>query len=486
RIVEVPTVWLDRVGSHVHPVADGKKMAASALALWLHHRVIPLPDPLAEPDPVAASDPDPLAASDPDMTAGRRDRGRGATRRHGTRGTADVAMVTPFPATSGDAPVASGVTSHAARLAAALAAEGMTVEVIAPRLPGEAPRSRAGDVGVSRVYRPGPLAVPLALRAAMRTGAPVVHLQHETFLYGGPSSVPGLGVGLSALRHSGASSVVTLHQVVDPSDVDEEFVSLHRVRAPAPVVRAGLGAVQLAAEALADRVIVHEEAFVGLAPSAAVVPLGIQPRTPLPQAAARASLGLDPDRFVALCFGFLSPYKGLEAALEAAAIAGERLELVLAGGEHPRLAGRDPYAELLRSRFGDVARFTGYVADRDVAAWFSAADAVLVPYPKPFATSGAFADALSYGRPVLCSPAFAACVGAPAETVVPTDPRSLATQLLHLAGQPRALSRVASATERMARERTWERAARAHARIYEEVIDANRGPGGRRRTGPPR
>jgi glycosyltransferase involved in cell wall biosynthesis len=43
RIAEVPTVWCDREGSHVDPVADARRMALSSLRLWLHYRVLPVP-----------------------------------------------------------------------------------------------------------------------------------------------------------------------------------------------------------------------------------------------------------------------------------------------------------------------------------------------------------------------------------------------------------------------------------------------------------
>ncbi len=42
RIVEVPTIWIDREGSRVDAVADTKKMAFSLFRLWLHHRVLPV------------------------------------------------------------------------------------------------------------------------------------------------------------------------------------------------------------------------------------------------------------------------------------------------------------------------------------------------------------------------------------------------------------------------------------------------------------
>ncbi|HUI04461.1 MAG TPA: glycosyltransferase [Acidimicrobiales bacterium] len=44
RIVEVPTVWLDREGSHVKAATDARRMAMSSLRLWLHHRVLPVPE----------------------------------------------------------------------------------------------------------------------------------------------------------------------------------------------------------------------------------------------------------------------------------------------------------------------------------------------------------------------------------------------------------------------------------------------------------
>jgi glycosyltransferase involved in cell wall biosynthesis len=43
RIVEVPTVWLEQPGSHLHAGRDAWRMAASSLSLWLHQRVMPVP-----------------------------------------------------------------------------------------------------------------------------------------------------------------------------------------------------------------------------------------------------------------------------------------------------------------------------------------------------------------------------------------------------------------------------------------------------------
>jgi glycosyltransferase involved in cell wall biosynthesis len=44
QVVEVPTVWVDQPGSRVRAARDGQRMALSALRLWLHSRVLPLPE----------------------------------------------------------------------------------------------------------------------------------------------------------------------------------------------------------------------------------------------------------------------------------------------------------------------------------------------------------------------------------------------------------------------------------------------------------
>ena len=41
-VVEVPTIWIDREGSRVRAGRDSIRMLASALRLWLHHRVLPV------------------------------------------------------------------------------------------------------------------------------------------------------------------------------------------------------------------------------------------------------------------------------------------------------------------------------------------------------------------------------------------------------------------------------------------------------------
>lgn len=61
RVVEVPTIWIDRDGSRVDAAADAKRMAFSLLRLWLHHRVLPIEPPGV---PVARKEGDPERAKE--------------------------------------------------------------------------------------------------------------------------------------------------------------------------------------------------------------------------------------------------------------------------------------------------------------------------------------------------------------------------------------------------------------------------------------
>jgi glycosyltransferase involved in cell wall biosynthesis len=381
----------------------------------------------------------------------------------------DVALVSPYPPLGERHGGFSGVASYSASLAHALSDRGADVTVLAPSLDDEPAVGHDGDVRVERAYSRGAAALPVAARAALATGARAVHVQHELFLYGGPSSVPGLVPALGALRRAGKGPVVTMHHVVDPSTVDSGFTRLHRVNVPAPVARAGLGGVQSAIRKLASAVVVHEPLFAEVVREAHVVPHGIELPPVTDQADARAALGLD-DRLTVLCFGFIAPYKGLEIALAAGKLAGSDVHTVVAGGEHPRLDGDGTgYSSELRRQHVGHATFTGRVPDADVATWFTAADLAVFMYPRPFATSGPLALALAHRTPLLMSEQLGHCAAAPDVLTVPADAHALAARLRAIADDRTQLDPLRAAAGELAEERAWPTVADRHLQLYEEA-----------------
>ncbi len=392
---------------------------------------------------------------------------------------ADVAIVSLYPPPASKHAGRSGVASYTANLAKGLVDAGAAVDVVCPYDPEEEPiREHDGPVYVRRTFRRGATALVDAVAAAKATRAPVVHVQFELFLYGGTLALLGLMPALAALRNAGRRVVVTPHQVVDPSTIDRGFVRTHRVRSPSLLARAGINLVQNAIGRLADAVVVHEPSFKNQITGSAVIRHGVESRQRLDAAKSRQELGLG-SRPVVLCFGFIAPYKGLEAALSAAELS-ERFELVVAGGEHPRLSkgSTQSYAAELQQRWPNTARFTGYVPETDIAKWFSAADLALFPYPKPFASSGALALALSYGTPVVVSEAVARCIEAPELLTVPLEPTELAQELDRVVSDYERMRSIRTACAQLTAGRSWPATARAHLDLYEEVLNAH-GPVGR-------
>jgi hypothetical protein len=103
---------------------------------------------------------------------------------------------------------------------------------------------------------------------------------------------------------------------------------------------------------------------------------------------------------------------------------------------------------------------------------------VLLPYPRPHASSGALALALAHRRPVLASPALARSVGAPPLLAFEDGASGLARRLRDLAASPSARAELTRATERLAAGRSWPEVAARHLELYEEVSCARtaRGP----------
>ncbi|MFC7497525.1 MULTISPECIES: glycosyltransferase [unclassified Nocardioides] len=382
----------------------------------------------------------------------------------------DLTLISPYPRLGSRHDGDSGVASYTANLAHALDAQGLDVCVVAPEIDGERADGYDGRVRVRRAFRSGrPGAVPAALAAARATGAAQVHLQHELFLYSGAAGLPATTAALARAKALGPPTAITMHQVVAPAAVTKDYTAMHRVRVPPVAARTAIDAVQRVLPRLADTVIVHEPSFQRTIPGATVVPHGIEEPAPAaePRDRLRARLGLG-DELVALCFGFLAPYKGLETALEAASLAGPGVRVVVAGGPHPRLAAQgDDYAERLRQRWADVATFTGYVPDADVSDWFRAADVLLLPYPEPHASSGPLALALAHRTPVLLSARLAEVVGADPELAVPPDPAAWADRLRALGAGASAAGRLREHVDGMAVDRTWPGVARRHIELYE-------------------
>lgn len=135
---------------------------------------------------------------------------------------------------------------------------------------------------------------------------------------------------------------------------------------------------------------------------------------PVEKATARAVLGLSAEKVI-LYFGYVRPYKGLDVLFESMKILREhgvnKNVLLLAVGEC--YDDETKYRAYLRDNQldGSVRFISDYVPNDQVATYFSAADAVVLPY-RSATQSGIVQIAYNFGKPVI-----ATNVGGLAETV---------------------------------------------------------------------
>ncbi|MEO5618976.1 MAG: glycosyltransferase, partial [Candidatus Eisenbacteria bacterium] len=131
---------------------------------------------------------------------------------------------------------------------------------------------------------------------------------------------------------------------------------------------------------------------------------------------ARAALGIAPETEVALFFGYVRHYKGLDVLLDAwpRVRARRPVELVVAGEFYEDAA---PYRVQVAAAGGPpaVRLLDRYLPDAEVETVFRAADVVVLPY-RSATQSGVTHVAYALGLPVITTD-----VGGLAETVTPGD-----------------------------------------------------------------
>ncbi len=215
----------------------------------------------------------------------------------------------------------------------------------------------------------------------------------------------------------------------------------------------------------------------------AVIPHGeygfFERHEPADRQEARRRLGLGREDEVALFFGYVREYKGLDVLLEAwPAVAETRpaARLVVAGD--PVRLGPERRAELERraERLGAVHRF-GYVPFADVGRYFAAADVLAMPY-RHVSQSGVLYLALALGVPVVATRVGALPEmlrhGDSALLVPPESPGELARALIRALGDPGRRERLARGGRRIAREHSWPAIAEQTERAFARLVSRHR------------
>lgn len=324
------------------------------------------------------------------------------------------------PATVGIASYAKN-TLRALQAAAKEAREPLSITVLAEQLTGQ--RSiRASDEGVivGRLWqRDNAHSFVLLILAALRHPAKDVLIECEVAMFGRPITAILFPLLAGALRLAGKHVTIVCHQVIRDVNELSGHINIEPATAKTDFLNVLVRLFYSSLQCTAHRIVVFEDVLKQyLSPQAdneriVVIPHGIEPmRTRISKRRARKQLGLS-RTFTILVFGFLAWYKGTDWIAHAVAgLKGKqasRIRLILAGGPNPNHAEKPYYrrfltriAEIQKAAHGRIS-VVGFVPEKDIPLYFTAADVVVFPYRTLMSASGPMALAYTFGKPTLIS-----------------------------------------------------------------------------------
>jgi len=378
----------------------------------------------------------------------------------------------------------SALNWYSRRLAHELASAAVSVSIVGPRATnGGVQMWNDGGIPVYPSFvRGSSRAIGQALVRIQELGAPIVHVQHELFAYGGLLNAILLPFALAYLRIRGYKIVTTIHGIMPLSEVSDEFVRANRMPGNAAVTRIVWRTLIRAVARCSDRIHVHETFLRDLLVKeydtktpVTVIPLGVETVSKAPERGeARRRFGLPAEAEVALFFGYLAAYKGIEyllAELQRMLQRRPALHLVIAGSIPERLRGSlDPETVLTRLPVErDRVHFLGFVPDAAIPNLFAAADVLVLPYTIAMSSSGPLALAIGYGLPVLLSAAFQRSFPH-APTFFKLEPGALAESLDAFFDNEDGLrSRSCAFLSELRERRAWPNVVKALREVYETL-----------------
>lgn len=348
-------------------------------------------------------------------------------------------------------PHVGGVETFAETLAGELSRRGHAVTVLCCRT-DDAPLREDGEYLVVRLPAstwperrlgvPYPLPAPRALASALRRELrqhDVVHVQDVLY----PTSLAAILCG----RRAGVPVLVTQHVGFVPQ-ASRLLDALQRAAQAAvgPVARAATRVVAYNAEVAA-----WAERRWSLT-RVAVLPVGVP--KPVTDGPARADLGLDPDRFVAVFVGRDVPKKGLDVFLDAA----------------------DPAYDLVavtdRPGRGESARLLPFMPRDALSRLLASVDAFVLP-SEAEGVPLALQEAMAHGLPVVATydQGYAHVFSPTDIAAVERDPVSVRAALRRLAAEPAERARLAGRSRAVAASSfSLEAFADAYERLYAELL----------------
>ncbi len=326
-------------------------------------------------------------------------------------------------------------------------------------------------------------------KALLKNKTDLVHIQYETYLYGGLASALVFPLLLALIRLQGMPVIVTMHGVVPLSKVNKFFLKENQIPNSTLLMRLGLTSLVKIIVSLSTAIIVHEKNLKAVlineyncpACKINVIHHGIEKsNVSITSSDAKKKLGVRSKKVI-LFFGYITGYKNLGLLIDSAKFLKiENWIMIIAGGVHPRLKDDESYLTCLsnlRKRASKIAQqnilFTGFVPEDKIPSYFLAADLVVFPYSICMSSSGPMSLAASYGKPFLVADSFREIIDYDDITFI-NEPKNLAEKIDCFFTNPKFRLESIRWVNKFKMNRSWAKVAEKTFLLYMNLIETSK------------
>ncbi|GAH25047.1 unnamed protein product, partial [marine sediment metagenome] len=238
----------------------------------------------------------------------------------------------------------------------------------------------------------------------------VIQLNFEVGVFGGFLSNLLIPVMMLLLRLMGKRVVTVVHAVTPKKFFEGSNIEFLPDNYPhhAGIMKFGMSCAYRLINMFSNKLVVHSEIFRDWygeyvkTDKIVIIPHGVMEGTYVD---GRESLHKEDDELIVLCFGVISPRKGLDTLISAfSMVEDNNVKLIIAGKEMPYFA---EYLERLKKMVIDLDEdricFEGEVSDLYAHQLYELADIVVLPYKVSVSASGALAFAMQHANATILS-----------------------------------------------------------------------------------
>jgi len=243
-----------------------------------------------------------------------------------------------------------------------------------------------------------------------------VYIHSEFHIQGGIKNMALLLPFLALIRLAGKNLTFFAHNVIEKFDNLAPHFNLKINSLKLKIFNFGLNFYYQTLGFLVDRIVVLDKTteirikkFIN-SKKIVLAPIWVNnKKNKISKNEARKKLGLPINKKIILYFGFITWYKGADWLVKQfKQFKNKNIQLVLAGGQAYSLKDKNYYRNYYQALLNEVKtsqniQITGFVKDKDIAAYFKAADLVIFPYRGLIGGSGALSIALSFKKPFVLS-----------------------------------------------------------------------------------